>query len=357
MTIVTRYILREFNRVLAYSFAVAVSLYFIIELSERLDTFLTHKAGVGTVVQYFLFKVPAIVLNVAPIPVLLTTFIALGVLARNFEIIAFRTNGVSLYRLVSPLLCYTLLLSVACLVGNELVAPYTNRTAKAILSEVKGGRQKRLYNDQIWYRGGDVIYNIKGFNPQDETLSRVTLYYFDHGFQLRKRIDAESARWVNGQWVFFKVVTRTFAPKKRVATTFTQQEIIPLEESPDAFRQEMQSPEEMSYLELKDYIEKTTRQGYDTTRLLPAMYAKFSSPFISFVISMFGIPFALKIGRHGGFGVGVVVSFAIGYGYWLVFSACLALGSGGILPPLVSAWIASVTFAALGVSMLLHTRY
>lgn len=357
MTIITRYILREFTRVLAYSFAVAVSLYFIIELTERLDTFLTHKSGLGTVVQYFLCKMPAIVYNVAPVPVLLTTFITLGILARNFELIAFRTNGVSLYRLVAPLLCYTLLFSVACLMDNELVAPYANRKAKAILSEVKGARQKRLYNDQIWYRGGDVIYNIKGFNPQDNTLSKVTLYYFDEGFQLRKRIDAESARWVNGQWVFYKVVTRMFAPKKKVETSFEQQEAIALEEGPDAFRQEMLSPEEMSYLELKDYIEKTTRQGYDTSQLLPAMYAKFSSPFISFVISIFGIPFALRIGRHGGFGLGVVLSFAIGYGYWLVFSACLALGTGGILPPFVSAWIANITFAALGLFMLLHTRY
>lgn len=357
MTIITRYILREFNRVLAYSFAVAVSLYFIIELSERLDVFLTHKTNLVTVAQYFLFMLPAIVLNIAPVPVLLSTFITLGILARNSELIAFRTNGVSLYRVVAPLLCYTFVFSTLCLVGNEVVAPYTNRKAKAILSEVKGSRQKRLYNDQIWYRGGDVIYNIKGYNPQDDTLSKVTLYYFDQRFQLRKRVDAESARWVNGQWVFYKVVTRSFPPKKKVETTFTQQEIIPLEEGPDAFRQEMQSPEEMNYVELKEYIEKTTRQGYDTTWLLPAMYAKFSSPFVSFVISIFGIPFALRIGRHGGFGLGVILSFAIGYGYWLVFSACLALGTGGILPPFVSAWLASVTFAALGLSMLLHTRY
>lgn len=358
MTILTKYLLREFSKVFFYSLAVALSLYLIIDLFERLDTFITHRASLWTTSQYFLFKFPYIVFQITPMAVLLATFITLGNLSRNFEIVALKANGVSLFRLVAPILVSTLTISIAAFFGNELISPYTNRKVQTIFNEIKEKKGKYLFKQhQIWYRGKGVIYNIKFFSPQEDTLQGVTLYFFDTNFHLFKRVDAERAHWQENQWIFTNVTTRSFESENAIKISFDRQKPIPFEEGPETFKQEIRKPYEMSYLELKDYIEKTTQEGYDATTYLADMYAKISNSFINFIISLFGIPFALRLGKHGGFALGVTLSFFIGFVYWVFFNICLALAHSGALPPMVSAWVANLTFGALGLSMLLQIRF
>jgi len=358
MTIIAKYILREFIKAYLYSLAAATSLFFVIDIFERLDTFLKYEAGLAAVMEYFLFKLPSIILQINPMAVLLATFLTLGILSRNFEIVALRASGISLLRVATPILTTTFIISLLVLFGNEIVAPVANNKMRATYNAMKGREEDFVFKQhQIWYRGDRCIYNIKLFSHATNSLHGVTLYFFDDAFHLFKRIDAKEAQWQNNQWVLREVVTRTFEPDKTITTVFQPQAVIPLRETPDTFKQRIRTPEEMSFLELKEYIAKTTREGYDITQYLADLYAKTSSPFINFIISLLGIPFAIRLGRHGGFALGVMVSFALGFSYWVFFNICLALGQGGAFPPLIAAWTANLIFGMLGVYLLLQVRY
>lgn len=358
MTIITRYILREFIKVFLFSLAVIVVLFFIGDLVDRLGEFLKYQVSFSSLLQHFLFRTLAMIFQVTPIPVLLATSIVIGILSRNFEIIALRSSGVSLSRTISPILIAALCISIVTLFGNELVSPYATKKATAISRSIKGKEKKKIFNpDQIWFRGKGIIYNIKYFSSRKNTLHGVTLYFLNHDFALYKRIDAEQATWQGNTWVFQNVFTREFETNNVIKTSFTKETSFPLEETPGTFKQEIREPEEMSYLELKGYIEKTTQEGYDTTKSLAALYAKLSSPFINFFIALFGIPFALRIGKHGGFAIGITLSCVIGLAYWFFYGICNALGAGGALPPLLSAWAANFIFGILGFYLLLHVKY
>lgn len=290
--------------------------------------------------------------------VLLAAFITLGILSRNSEIVALRASGISLMRIAAPILGTTFILSILILFGNEIIAPHANNKARAIYNAVKGRQEALIYQrHQIWYRGDEAVFNINFFSHPTNSLHGVTLFFFDDDFHLIKRIDAKNAQWHNNEWVFREIVTRTFEPDKTIITSFQPQAVIPLKESPETFKQKVRTPEEMSYLELKDYIEKTTREGYDTSKYLTDLYAKTSSPFINLIISLIGIAFAIRLGRHGGFALGVTFSFIIGFSYWILFSICLALGHGGALPPFMAAWIGNLIFGMLGIYLLLQVRY
>jgi len=358
MTIITRYILREFIKLFLYSLAVIVVLFFIGDLAERLGDFLQYQASFASLLQHFLFRILAIIFQITPVPVLLATSIELGILSRNFEIIALRSSGVSLSRTISPILIAALCISIVTLLGNELVSPYATKKAAALARSIKGKENKKIFNpDQIWLRGKGIIYNIKYFSARKNTLHGVTVYFLNHDFRLYKRIDAEQAIWQGNTWVFQNVFTREFEANNVIKSSFTKETSFPLEETPETFKQEIREPEEMGYLELKAYIEKTTQEGYDTTKYLADLYAKLSSPFINFFIALFGIPFALRIGKHGGFAIGVTLSCFIGLSYWCFYQICNVLGSGGALPPLISAWAANFIFGILGVYLLLHVKY
>jgi len=358
MTIISKYILREFNKIFFYGLLFMASLFFIIDLFEHLDTFVKYQAKFSSIVQYFLLKLPFIILTITPVAILLATFITLGIFSRNFEIVALRATGISLLHLVIPIFAYALIISILSLLGNELVSPYTNRKVKAIYNEIKGREKKYLFKQhQLWYRGENRMYNIKLFSHRNNTLHGITIYFFDSEFHLSKRIDADQARWENNQWVFFNVTTRTFGSEKKIETSFEKRAIIPIEETPETFKREIREPEEMSYLELKEYIEKTTEEGYDTTQYLTDLYAKGSRPFISLVIALLGIPFAIRIGKRGGFALGITLSFALGFCYWVFFNICIALGYSGAFHPFISAWVANFIFGTLGLWMLLQIRF
>ncbi len=298
MTIITRYITLEFIKVFLYSLAVIVVLFFIGDLVERLGEFLKYQASSSLFLQYFFFRTLIMIFQVTPIPIVLATSIVIGILSRNFEIIALRSSGVSLSRTISPILIAALCISIVNLFGNELISPYATKKSRDIFRSIKGKEKKKIFNpDQIWVRGKGIIYNIKYFSARNNTLHGVTLYFLNHDFMLYKRIDAEQAAWQGNTWVFKNVFTREFEANNVIETYFTKETSFPLEETPETFKQEIREPEEMSYLELKGYIEKTTQEGYDTTKFLAALYAKLSSPFINFFIALFGIPFALKIGK------------------------------------------------------------
>ena len=68
--------------------------------------------------------------------------------------------------------------------------------------------------------------------------------------------------------------------------------------SPEEFASPESSHENMSYAELKDYIEGLRKQGYDATRYTVDLYGKITFPLVNVIMVLVGIPFALRGGRR-----------------------------------------------------------
>jgi len=86
------------------------------------------------------------------------------------------------------------------------------------------------------------------------------------------------------------------------------------------------------------------------------MYAKISYAFITVIMALLGIPFALRTGRSGGMAFGITLSIVLGFVYWIFFAFCVSLGKSGALPPVLAAWTANITFGILGLYLFLHVR-
>ena len=92
-----------------------------------------------------------------------------------------------------------------------------------------------------------------------------------------------------------------------------------------------------------------------TNKLLVDLYNKVSFPLISLVIVLAGIPFAMT-SRRGGALLGVGISIAISLIYYGIIAISIALGKGGIIPPLVASWSANFIFASLGLYFVSRLR-
>ena len=350
--ILSRYIAREFLKLLSLWIASFFMIFFVIDLVEKVNEIIVHNAPFYLILEYFLYNLPSVLSMTLPFATLLAALITSGVLARNNEVVAMKAHGVSTYRIMIPLLVLAASVTAFIFLSNETIVPYSTRKANYIWSvKIKQEEERAFFKvNKIWYRGEDRIYNIRLLEPKKDILRGVTIYRFDEAFNLRQRADARRAQWNGFGWTFYDVAIRDFLPGGEVVTEIYDERKIPLQEKPEDFKKGMKNPDEMTYRELKAYVEELTREGYDPTRYVVDLHHKVSFPFLTLIMVLMGSPLALAAGhgRGGGIAQGVGLSIVIGFVYWVAFAISVAIGHSGTFPPFIAAWAPNIFFALLG---------
>ena len=339
--------------------SVCMMLFFVIDLSvQYLDIFHKYYPPFYLILLLCIYKLPQMFHWLAPMAILLATFLTLALFSRNNEIIAMNTSGISDYKIIAPLIITSCCVMLISFCNQEFIMSQASQQVEYVedIRIKQKEEQSLLKQNRFWYRSEDTICNIDLIEHKTKTLQGITIYYFNRAFVLIKRVNANSGKWIDNKWHFYNMVTRTFNPDGTMTIETAQEEIFPLKETPDDFKIAERSPEEMSYAALKDYINKFEKAGYKVPEYIPYLYAKISYPFICLIMPIFAIPFALRLGRAGNIALGIGLSVIIGFTYFAFFNFGLSLGKGGLLPPLLSAWAANIVFGTLGTYLFLKRR-
>jgi len=126
-------------------------------------------------------------------------------------------------------------------------------------------------------------------------------------------------------------------------------------EPPTYFKTEEVEADRMTYRELKDHIAQLKASGYHVVPYVVQLQRKIAFPFVTLVMTLLAVPFAVTTGRSGAFygiGVGLVLSLI----YWTALSIFGALGAGGWMSPILAAWAPNILFGAAAAYMLLTVR-
>jgi lipopolysaccharide export LptBFGC system permease protein LptF len=111
----------------------------------------------------------------------------------------------------------------------------------------------------------------------------------------------------------------------------------------------------MSYTQLRDYTERLRASGLDVVPQQVALWRKLSFPFVTLIMTLLAVPFAVTIGRSGAMaGIGVAIGIAIVY--WTTISVFAAMGAGGVMAPALAAWAPNMLFGAGALYLLLTVR-
>jgi lipopolysaccharide export LptBFGC system permease protein LptF len=90
-------------------------------------------------------------------------------------------------------------------------------------------------------------------------------------------------------------------------------------------------------MELRDYLEELRVAGFEVGHLRTDLHTKLAFPFVSMIMVVLGVPFALSIGRKGTL-YGVALGVFLGIFYWGAFGVFEVLGNNGLLAPILAAW-------------------
>lgn len=358
MSLLTRYLVREFTRLFFLCLAGGTALYLIIDLFDRINVLIRYGAPVKWIVLFLAYKVPLMVYQIVPATMLLSVLLTLGLLTKNNEVLAMRTSGIPVSRIAYPFLGMAFVVSLAAFLLSDFVVSPSYQRSEYIRRILIEGRvpYSLMVRDRIWFRGDEGFYKIAAFLPAEKELQGVTWFTVARPFRLAKRIDASKARWKDGKWVFYNVVERTFRSDGGIETKREAEREIELPETPEDFQAVRAETDEMPLSKLLGYIRKIESEGYDSTPYRVELHKKISFPVLNIITAFLAIPFALRLPRVGGLATAVGLSLIIGFVYWVLFAITVSIGQAGLLPPFVAAWAANILFGAVGVYLLLRVE-
>ncbi len=395
------YVLREFSTNLALVLSTFAMLFLVFTFFELIGDIIRNRTPLVTVGDYLLNLVPYILYNTTPLCVLVAVLITFGALNRSSELTAMKATGISLYRVVIPILVLCAAIAAGLFAFDEFYLPIANRRQESLRATIKGKpAQTFLRPDRKWISGqtnvlsgspaGNVnsgyspipgetqtsgsderpggkllhpsdparIFFYQFFDADKNVFANLTVFEFAPGtFTLQRRIFASSAHWDEhaGQWIFENGWQRTFAAESTVGfETFSLSTFPEIREQPTYFKKEDRPSQEMSYGELSHYITDLSQSGFDTMRLRVQLNRKLAYPLITLVMAVLAIPFALSMGKRGGL-VGIATAIGLAIAYWVVAGIFEAMGNVNTLPAMLAAWSPDLLFGITGIYLLLRT--
>ncbi len=346
MKILDKYISRGFLGTLLFALIAFSAIFIVIDAVGFMDKFIDQNVSFFIVAKYYLFYLPYIIILTLPVATLLASLFSVGQLARYNELVAMQSSGLSMYKILGPLFLLGLLISLFAAYAGERFVPYTNQLKK----EIYQTHVDRLKKNKLDVATKDISLQIDPerwlligfFDTNDSTAFKVSVQNYKQN-KLVKRIDAARMTWKNGRWQLQNGYVRQFSEQKETAQAFDDLELSDLRFKPHEIARVQKKAEEMSYWELKDFINEVRRTGGNPDRWLVDLYLKLAFPFANFVIILFGAPLASRKTRSGtalSFGISLFICFL----YFGIIKVGQSLGHNGTLPPLIAAWMGNIFF-------------
>jgi LPS export ABC transporter permease LptG/LPS export ABC transporter permease LptF len=363
--ILDEYVIREFLNTFFLVLSGFVMLMLVFTFFELVGDILRNHIPLSTVGAYLVNLTPSMLYQIAPLAVLIATLVTFGVLNRNSELIAMKATGISLYRLVVPIVSIAAILAVSLFLFDEFYLPQANRRQEALRSIIKGRPpQTFLHPEQKWIFGqphpgepGRIFY-YQFFDPDHNEFANLSLFEFDPStFALSRRVFASRVFWdsATSTWRFQNGWQREIeGPNVTQYREFRQTAFSEIHEGPSYFKKESLQSQEMNFGQLDRYIRDLRQSGFDTMRLRVALWHKLAYPLIAVVMAILAVPFALSMGRRGSL-TGIAVAIAVALAYWVVDGLFGAMGTVNYLPPPLAAWSSDVLFGLVGGYLLLRT--
>ena len=352
MKIIDRYILRQFILTAIFALAAFVVIFVAIDMMENLDDFLDRHATAQIIVQYYLLFIPEIIKLMVPVAMLLSALFTTGRFSTYNELAALKSGGVSLYRFMTPVILFALLVSCGMIYFNGWIVPSSNQRKLQIARVFFQKNLEFVSKSNIFIQDSPTrILSIGMFDDQRNMAMQVSVQDFDPADPtvIIGRFDARQMQWNQERksWTLLQGIERRFSAGKEIATRFVSKDMGALNFSPEDIRKKQARPEEMNYTDLRSFIASQQHAGHDVSRWLVDLYGKISFPFASVVVVLFGIPFA-SVKRRSGPGIEFGIAIAVTFLYMAFLQVSQAFGYNGDLDPLLTAWLANIVFLAAG---------
>lgn len=353
----TSYLARLFiTRILAVLVMLVLVLLMLDLLGESGDILAYPGNGQAQLLDYASLRVPQLIARFLPYSVLLATIITLATLNQNSEVVAMKAAGLSAHQVLAPLILTALIVSIASFAFNERVVTRATATLSAweaveygVVPKDSGVRSNVYLTD-----GRDIL--MAATVAREGTgmeMQNVTYYRRDDKGMIVEQMRADRASYAAPGWKLENPVRFDVASAQRtqLATATVAPGVTPAQ-----IRISKVDADAQDIFTLSDSIAALKAEGRRTTELEAAWWHKLSGPLSAVLMPLLGAVAAFGLARSGQLLIRAVIGMSLGFAYFVIDNAALAMGNFGGYPAMVAAWAPFLLFAFVGETVLIRTE-
>ncbi len=349
MTILDRYLYKQFIRNFLLICAGLISVYLLIDFFERIDNFHEAHKPVSLVLKYLICKVPRIYNELSPICIMLAGIVTIGLLNRNREMTALKAGGISFRRLVKPVLKSALFFTFVSLASAQWLLPVSTSVTNRIWhKEVQQKMHSGIVrNGRVYYKGNEGIYTFIRPDSRLNNFIDFTYLAIDKKYRVNLFVTAKKASW-HDQWLLENgQLLRKISGNNINIKRFKEMNI----NLPDPLKNFFVPPYKVTELSigrlairaLKDLRNGDRRNWVEFNRRL-------SFIFLGFPLVLLGIPVVIIVHSNWGHDLtmAVPISSGLAFAAWGIWSANQAMSNADYINPVVASWLIHFVIGGIG---------
>lgn len=319
-----------------------------INFFENVDKFLNDTVKLKDVfLVYYLNFIPWINGLLWPLFALLAVIFFTSRLARNSEIIATLSAGISYNRFLRPYLIGGFIIAGLLWIGNNYVIPNSSRIKNEFESEfIKKSSKQTLSSDLHFYTSPDEVAYFRYYSARDSSARNFRLEKFKDG-RLIKVLKADNLRYIDStkMWQMSNIETHTFNGLKEkliINQQVKKDTLFPF--FPDDFVRYSKQMEMLTTTELRKFISSENDKGMETAKsYLIELYRRTADPFTIIILTIIGASVASRKVR-GGMGFHLAVGVILGSVFVILSKFSITFASNQNFSPLLGVWIPNIIF-------------
>lgn len=355
-----RYILINYIKGFILGMSMFLMIFLLAESINITGWILEEKFTMADSLIYIKYGLPEIIVNTAPLGILLGSLLSISKMAQRLEVTAVKTSGISFKRFVLFPVIFSALISVFTIYISINILPEANKSKR----EMKDTKLKQA--DQLNKNEKSDVY-IKldinrmlyaGYvNKNKNIMENIMIVDFNENMEGIKAIYISPNASYNKENKIWE-----FTNLKELDTQSNIERIISSDEfklkaTPDEILEDQVKAKELTLKELREKSVYYSRVGANTNDLFSELYNRLSFTFASFIMSFIGLSLGSKYIR-GGAAINIGLSVLIGYGYYGISTMLRSMGpTVSVLPLYITAWLTNVIFFALGVYLFRKAEY
>jgi LPS export ABC transporter permease LptG len=361
VTTLDRYVIRSFLQPYLYCIIGFLSIWLIFDISDNSSTLFEGHVSLAEVGGFYFSQLPQVLVILLPVALLLALLFCLGKMSRANEIVSMLTAGISVPRVLLPLMVVGLLTTGLVLALNYSLAPHAELSRKVFFDNINRGgpRQVRISGQIFRNRTNNRTWFIAHFQPNSNKFEGVQVIQQDEHDNIVKNYLANTANYDPAIKVWHFELTKIV--QYDAAGNITHEEFLPTlaipgwTETPYRLGSANVRAEFLGVPELREYLRFNS--DFPETLLAPfhtQLQYRLALPWTCLVVVFMAAPLGIGFSRRGilaGVAIAIVLVFSMNF----LTHLFLALGEGDRISPLVAAWLPNVLFAAVGL-YLLHLR-
>jgi lipopolysaccharide export system permease protein len=344
-------------RILAVLVMLVLVLMMLDLLSKSGDILAQPGNGQAELLHYVSLRIPQLVARFLPYSVLLATIITLATFNQNSEVIAMKAAGLSAHQILAPLVLAATLVAAFSFAFNERIVTRASATLKAWeaaeygpVPEDKSTRANIYLND-----GNDVLLAARVDGTGANTVMRsVTYYERDEAGMIVRQLRGPVATFANPGWRLDE--PRVFDVRTAEARPLAAPVVIARGITPDQIALRKVDPDAEPLQQLGRSIAALDAAGRRTAEFEGKWWHKISGPLSAVLMPLLGAVAGFGLARSGHLFARAVIGMTLGFAFFVVDNAALAMGSFGGYPPMLAAWAPFVLFFLVGETVLIRTE-